>query len=151
MQVKRSIKINAPIDKVFDCLTDIEFFKNEISRQSKNQRPKLHYDKKVPFHEGKKIILNSDGTQLIFLIEELIKPTKLVIKIFMGGKYKELIGSLFYKVNLESAEGKTIYNCIYASEKSPNGIFYIMLKMYLWGASFSSNRRFKKYVQSKNV
>ena len=151
MQVKKRIEINAPIDKVFDGLTDIAFFKNEISRQSKDQRPKLHYDKKAPFREGNKIIISSDGTQLIFQIEELIKPTKLVIKIDIGGKSKELIGSIFYKVNLESAGKKTVYNYVYVTEKSPSGILFVILKIYLWWTSFSSNRRFKEYVRSKNV
>lgn len=151
MQFERSGKIDAPINKVFKCLTDINFLKSEISRLNKYERPKLHYDKKIPFGKGNKIILSIDGSQLVFQIEDCVEPSLLSINVFHG-KHKQLFGSLFCKVNLESVGQKTIYKSVYVSEKTPNGIFSLIIKIYFWASLLSSSRRFNKYVQSqKNV
>ena len=146
MRFERSGKIDASIDKVFECITDINFLKSEIARFKKDERPKLHYDKKAPFGKGNKIILTIDSSQLIFKIDECIKPNMLAITAFHG-KHKKLFGSLFCEISLKNVQGKTVYKSIYTSEKSPKGIFHFLIKIYLSLSWFNGSRRFKKYVQ----
>ena len=151
MQIRKRWKIAAPIDHVFECFTDIDLFKNEIARLSKQDRPNLYYDKKAPFGIGNKIILDSDGTKIVFQVREYIKPSKLCFDVHLAGKYKEKIGSLFYQITLESKGQKTIYNLNCTSEKSPNSLLSAILKIYLWGSLISANKRFRKFVLSKNT
>jgi len=151
MKFERSGKIDASIDTVFECITDINFLKSEIARFRKDERPKLHYDKKAPFSKGKKIILNIDSSQLIFKIEEYVKPEMLTITAFHG-KYKKIFGSFFCEISLKSVDGKTFYKSIYTSEKSPKGILRFLIRIYLLFSWFYGFRRFKEYVQlQKNV
>lgn len=151
VKLEKSGKINAPINKVFECFTDIDFIKSEIARSKKHLRPKLHYDKKNPFGEGNKIIFNINGHSLVCEINECIKPSSLSVNVSIS-QFKDFFGSILCQVNLKSVKNKTAYNLVYVSQKTPTGILALIMKSYFWVSSISCFRRFNKYVQSnKNV
>lgn len=153
MKIETKGTIRAPIETVFECLTDIEFLKSEIWRTKDGKDYKIQYTPKSPFGLNKKILFILDEPVFsITVIENNGYDTlSLIIEL---KEYKELLGELEYKATLKPYKGNTQYTFTYTSSEEPVGIFKVialLLRFFLWYSFWRYKKRFIKFVKSKSV
>jgi hypothetical protein len=154
MKLQQSGIINAPIEHVHICLTDIKYLKSELKKFASGEDVTLQYDRKNPFAVGNKITFIKDEPVLSFIIEENKPPSNLKMTIKNLNKHSESFGNFFYQAILENHNGKTKYEFVYSSEKELpdtfqkySWLFRFIAKLFLW----QSHRKFVKHVKSTRV
>jgi hypothetical protein len=155
MKIETSGTINAPLQTVFDCLTDIRYLRKELCRSDGGKKIKIKYDHKDPFGVNKKILFILDKQDFVLNVVEnngrdclvlIFEPTRL--------EYKEFLGTFEYKAELEQVQNKTKYRFTYGTSKEPLGYFKVIafvVRLFLWFWFWGAKRRFIQFVKSKNV
>ena len=145
MKITKQGNIKAPIEVVFNFMTDIELYKEEFRRGSKEQSFKLNYDRKNPFGVGNRIVFSTDTSTIIITIAKNDSPNYLSMSIEPNKRYLDLFGTIQYDGTLEKINEKaTMYNFIYESNKKPRGLLKFIFMCFFHVSFYFTNKRIKK-------
>jgi len=155
MKIVKTGVIDSPLEKVFKCLTDINFYKQDIKHQTKDEEVfvKIQYDRKDPFGIGKTITFLVDDHPVYFMkVIESNAPYEVLIDINLFPDAEALFGKFKYRAQLDTLDNnKTQYTYTYTSIKEPSHwlskLLAIIAKIYFSFSFSRMNKRFLSFVE----
>ena len=147
--------INAPIEIVYGCLVDIEYFKEEIHIADKDsgKNIRINYDHENLFGVGKKIAIKIDNMLKTLEVVENKPPNTLTLKYHPGKRLKYLLGEAYLYNNLEKDGNTTKYHLGVFSERQAKGfwkLFIILIAFFFKISCRGATKRLVRRIEEAN-
>ncbi len=143
-------KVKAPIDHVFQCMTDIEYLKEMALVESPDIKS-VEYNKKSPFKPGEKIVFIAEKAKTIITVEKVAQPNYLKLQFSPYKTIEDIFGGGYIEAHLSTKGDETHYFYNFVSDKNPKGFIKVFIKilgMFYKLSCISMNKKFNSYVLS---
>lgn len=145
--LKQRIKIQAPVEHVYACCNDFDYFKDELIRHAKASEQAMRATSKGQLFEvGSEIALASKNHLITAVVVENIPNQRMRLSITPDERYLSYFGRGIIEARFFTEASVTVIEVVVESEKRPSLLWRIAIPIMILFMKWSSRKDEKRFI-----